>query len=274
MNALALVIVAQLLPAGGVVRGGMADLREPRDAIGLITTTLLADPLAQRPGQRFDPGRDYRHDVQGVAQLGINIPILRVGPITASLQSGVISRFRMEVSDNDQLSIDYEVGFPINYTRGSFEGRMRFMHRSSHIGDEVILNEGIRRLEFDHEEINALVARRFGWLRAYVGGTRTIATSFKAIDRHGLQAGADAEWRVIQNFSARAGVDWQRHTISQGSATIAAVSGISYKGRGGSVAFDLVYANGATFLGEFFPDRERYWGCRLVFRELVAGSGN
>ncbi|HUP88247.1 MAG TPA: DUF1207 domain-containing protein [Longimicrobiales bacterium] len=272
MNALALIIAAQLLPAGGLVRGGLADLREPRDAIGLITTTLLADPLAQRPGQRFDPSHDYSGDTQGVAQLGINIPILRVGPFTTSLQSGVISRFRMEVSSNDALSIDYEVGFPVNYKHGNYEARVRFMHRSAHVGDEVILHEGIRRLNFDREEINALVARRFGGLRAYLGGTKTIAGTFDDIDRHGIQAGADAEWPVTRGFSARAGVDWQRHTLSQGSATIAAVTGISYKGKAGVLSVDLLYSDGATQLGEFFPDRERYWGGRLVFRELVRGK--
>ncbi|MGQ0560924.1 MAG: DUF1207 domain-containing protein [Gemmatimonadota bacterium] len=268
----------QVLPAAPVVPGGLADAREPRVGLALISSGLFADELIARQGQGLPAGEDASRDRHGVVQLGTNFPLLRLGTVVFSLQGGLISRFRLERSDNDQLSSDYTVALPINYARGDWQARVRLLHRSAHLGDELVQNTMIRRLEFDHEEIDALVRRTVGPLSVYGGGTLTVASSFEQ-DKWGVQLGAElrrgvgrersrgdeAGWGVV------AGVDWQRHSIANGNSRFGAVAGVARRGPAGRVALEAVFQTGASVLGEFFLERERYWGVQL---ELGRSNGH
>ena len=262
MHALLLIAaLQQLLPAGPLVPGGLADGREPRVAIGFIHTDLLADPLVAREGQSV-PGGDLSRDLHGVVQLGTNFPLIRFGKAALSIQGGLISRFRLETSDNDALSSDYMVAFPLNFQDGPFQARVRLIHRSGHLGDEVVQNSGIRRLEFDHEEVDGLIARTAGPLRVYGGGTLTLASSFD-IDRWGAQVGADGAWPVAAGWLVRAGIDWQHHTIADAART-AVVAGVERRGPAGALRLEGLYQSGASATGEFFLERERFWGLQVV----------
>jgi hypothetical protein len=261
----AVVIAQQIIPASPLISGGLADPREPRSAVGFLITNLFADELHARPAQGF-PSRDtldLKSDTHGVVELGINFPLVQIGQVTASLQGGVTSRFRLESKDNDALSTDYMIALPFNYVRGAYGGRVRLIHRSSHLGDELVQNTSIRRLEFDHEEIDALLERRFGSVRGYVGGTLTLASSFEH-DKRGVQVGADGQWRLGRNLKGVGGIQWERHTITQGSSRVSAAAGLTVRGPGGTATLEARYLNGATPVGEFFLDRETFWGLRLV----------
>ncbi len=265
MNALVLVVALaqQVLPATPVVRGGFADAREPRTGIGFLVTNLFADPLQDRPGQGFPAGEDVARDTHGTAQFGANFALVRAGPVVVSLQAGVIARFRVEKQDNDALSTDYQVSLPFNFTSGPWAARVRILHRSSHLGDELEQNTSIRRIEFDHEEIDGLMAHSYGAWRVYAGGTWTLASSF-AWDKHGVQIGADGAWPLGGGVSALAGIDWQKHSISRGLSQRSATAGLELKGVGGSISLLGRYLAGQSPIGEFFLDRERYWGLSLV----------
>lgn len=260
---LVLTVAQQILPAGPIVPGGLADPREPRVAMGALVTNLLADELRARPNQGFPSGSDVRSDVQGVVELGTNFPLVKVGATAVSLQGGLIARFRLEANDNDALSSDYMVALPINYERGRYAGRVRLIHRSGHLGDETEQNTTIRRLEYDHEEIDAFVSRSLGPARVYFGGTVTVASSF-VNDKRGVQIGADSRWLLGRMWYGRAGVDWQHHTITQGNGVIALVAALEKRGPAGSAALQARFLSGATPIGEFFLDQERYWGLSLV----------
>ena len=241
-------------------------MREPRVTIGMIVTDLLADPLVARSGQGFPPGEDVARDVQGVVELGIDFGLVRAGAITLSLQGGALSRFRLERSDNDALSVDYMVALPIGYVGQRWQARARLIHRSAHLGDEVVLHDGLRRLEYDHEEIDALVARVIGPIRVYAGGTLTLASSFEE-DDWGVQLGADGgvgrgTWKLV------GGIDWQRHSINNGNSRLAAVAGVQFTGGNGRLSLQGTFSTGASPLGEFFLERERFWGLRVVLDAL------
>jgi hypothetical protein len=261
MHALILFAALQGLPAGPVMKGALADPREPRVAVGFVMSTLLADDFVARPGQDLPSGLDAANDAHAVVQLGTDFPLLRVGAVLISIQGSHISRFRLEASDNDHLSSDYLVAFPVSYRHGEWEGRLRLMHRSGHLGDELVLGSTLRRLEFDHEEIDALVARRVGPLRVYVGGTLTLASSFDR-DKGGWQVGLDGERDIGRGWSVEGGLDYQRHAIQlDGRSSV--LAGLKKAGQAGRIALEAVYLNGGSPIGEFFLDSERYWGVQL-----------
>lgn len=245
--------------------GGLADAREPRVAIGFIASNLLADPLVAREGQTI-PSGDLASDVQGVVQLGTDFPLLRAGRVIVSIQGGVLSRFRLEASDNDALSSDYMVAIPLSYAHGPFAARVRVIHRSSHLGDELVQNSGIRRVEYDHEEVDALLARRVGPIRVYGGGTLTLASSFDT-DRWGVQAGADGDWRPRPGWGLRAGVDWQNHSM-QKAGRLAVTGGVGVRGSAGRAWLEGVFQTGGSAVGEFFLETERYWGLQVVLERF------
>jgi hypothetical protein len=265
MQALLLIAALQILPGGTPMRGGLADAREPRVAIGFVATNLLADPLVAREGQA-KPSGDLASDVHGVVQLGTDFPLLSAGRVLVSLQGGLISRFRLEASDNDALSSDYMVAVPVSFAEGPFSARVRVIHRSSHLGDELVQNSGIRRLEYDHEEVDALVARRMGPIRVYGGGTLTLASSFDR-DRWGVQVGADGDWRPGPGWGLRAGIDWQSHSIQQGGR-LALTGGVGVRGSAGTASLEGVFQTGASPIGEFFLESERYWGLQVVLERF------
>lgn len=245
--------------------GGLADAREPRVAIGFIATNLLSDALVAREGQA-KPSGDLTSDVHGVVQLGTDFPLLRTGPVILSLQGGLISRFRLEARDNDALSSDYMIALPVSYAHGPLAGRIRLIHRSGHLGDELVQNSGIRRLEYDHEEVDALVARRIGPIRVYGGGTLTVASSFDT-DRWGAQAGADGEWWPATSLGLRAGVDWQTHSMQPGGR-LGVTAGVGVRGSAGTASIEGVFQTGASAVGEFFLETERYWGLQVVLERF------
>ncbi|MGQ0814125.1 MAG: DUF1207 domain-containing protein [Gemmatimonadota bacterium] len=262
----------QLLPNGPLMPGAIADGREPRVAIGFVSSTLFADELVARAGQGLGPGEEPESDVHGVVQLGTNFPLLRIRSAVVSLQGGLISRFRLEAQDNDALSSDFMIALPVSYSGGAWQARMRLIHRSSHLGDELVQNTTIRRLEYDHEEIDGLIARFIGPLRVYGGGTLTLASSFGS-DEWGIQFGTDLRRAVgwgpgvggsTSGWGYTAGIDWQRHSIANGHSRFSAVAGIGRWGPAGQIRLDSVFQTGASPIGEFFPERERYWGLQLV----------
>ena len=243
-------------------QGAMADPREPRVAIGVLRSSLFADQLEERPGQGLAEPREW--DTHGVVQLGIAKPVFRIGTITAGIQGGAISRFRLDTSDNDALSIDYMVALPVTFQLAGTQTRLRLIHRSAHLGDEVVLNSGLRRLEFDHEELDLALRRKLGaGLTGYLAGTLTLASSF-AWDDGGVQAGIEGRWPAGEVWAVTAGLDWQRHGISDWVDQFNAVLGAERQILGWSGRLQGRFHSGATHLGEFFRDREKAWGAELI----------
>lgn len=240
----------------------MADPREPRIAIGFLRSNLFGDPLAERPGQGLAEAREW--DTHGVVQLGVKRPIARIGGATFGIQGGAISRFRLDVSDNDALSIDYVIALPVTFLVAGTQTRVRLIHRSAHLGDEVVINTGLRRLEFDHEEID-LGLRRYlgGGVTGYLAGSLTIASSFDW-DDGALQAGLEGRWGRPTGWRMVTGLDWQRHAIADWTDQFNVVAGVEREIRGWTGRLEGRLHTGATHLGEFFRDRENAWGATVI----------
>jgi hypothetical protein len=243
--------------------GALADPREPRIGIGFLRSDLFADELLARPGE--GPAERPEADTHGVVQLGLSRALFGGDRWTVGLQGGAISRFRLDTSDNDALSVDYLIAVPVELRFLGTQSRVRLIHRSAHLGDELVQNSSVHRLEFDHEEVDFLVARSFlGWLRAYGGGSLTLASSYDQ-DNGGFQFGVEAGWPVGGIWRVRGGVDWQRHSLSDWADQLNVVTGFEGAGAGSRIRVQARYHSGASHLGEFFLEREKAWGAELIF---------
>jgi hypothetical protein len=244
-------------------QGALADPREPRIGVGFLRSDLFADDLIVRPGE--GPSGNPESDTHGVVQLGLSRALLGGERWAVGLQGGAISRFRLDTSDNDALSVDYLVALPLELRFGGTQGRVRLIHRSAHLGDELVVNSSVHRLEFDHEEVDFLVSHTFwGWLRPYAGGSLTVASSFEA-DDGGIQLGAEGSWHLGGIWQFRGGVDWQRHSLSDWADQLNVVTGFEATGPGSRVRLQGRYHSGASHLGEFFLEREKAWGAEVIF---------
>jgi len=260
----------------------LADPREVQLATGLAWTNLFRPDAgaAERPQFAFDDPEDMRRDLHGTVALGTTLPLWGTEPwpeggIVVAAQAGVFARFRVEEPSRDYAASDWMVALPIEIERNPFAARLRIVHRSSHLGDEVIEDIGVRRIEFGHEALELLLARRLGNGRVYGGG----AWIFRSNTEHerllagrgirddaALQLGIDGTWVSWADgrLGLLAGVDWQSAQRTGWRDQFSAIAGIAARGPAGGLRLVLRYFDGPSSVGEFFLTHESFWSIELV----------
>ncbi|HEX6939460.1 MAG TPA: DUF1207 domain-containing protein [Longimicrobiales bacterium] len=275
----------QWFPAHGRFTPFLADPHEIRLAAGLAWTDLF-DPHkvpAERPPLRFNDPGDMAHDLQGLVALGGTLPLWGSSAdagrgLVVSLQAGVFARFRLEEPSRDYTASDWVVALPVTWTDGPVAVRARVLHRSAHLGDEVILDTGARRIEYAHEAFDIAVAYRVRPSTRIYGGSTWIFRSLTEAepllrarypdldDDAALQLGFDGEWplRADGRISALAGLDLQSAGRTGWRTQLSAVAGLGARGPGGGLRLLLRFFDGTSTLGEFFLTDESYWMIEAV----------
>jgi hypothetical protein len=217
-------------------------------------------------------------DIQGEAALGGNVRIWQPmqwadGGLTLGLQAGVFGRFRLEVSSNDMVASDWIVAFPAEIARGDWSGRLRLMHWSAHVGDELI-EMGVARVDFTNETLEALVAYGPGDFRLYGGGGLVLRSSLENEPQLGpdfsddlvIRFGADARVRpwARDDVTLDGGVDWQNSDRTGWEGQLSVRFGITVRDGARSAGLSGVYHRGPSPMGQFFLTDERYWGIELI----------
>ena len=263
----------------------VADPLEPRMGIALIQTDVFerAGEGRERPEFSFPDPEDAAKDVNAAAAIGGSIPLLQLadwpgkGGIVASAQLGVFSRFRIEYPSRDDVGQDWFVGMPFEVQYNKFSGRFRIMHRSSHIGDELVEVTGARRIEFGGEFADFLGAYEvIDDTRVYGGGTWNFRSyterlpALRARDMHDtfeVHAGIDRSWYGWSEGKTGVigGVDWQSAQRTGWRSQFSVAGGFAAKvpnGQGTKVL--LRYFHGPSSMGEFFMTTETFWGLEWV----------
>lgn len=257
----------------------VADPLEPRMSIGLLQTDVFerAGEGRERPEFSFPDPEDASSDVNAAAAIGGSIPLLHLaewpgkGGIVASAQLGVFSRFRIEYPSRDDVGQDWFVGMPFEFAYDQWTGRFRIMHRSSHIGDELVETTGARRIEFGGEFADFLLGYRvIEGARLYGGATwnfRSYTEQLPALrvrdmhDTFAVQAGVDGSWYVWSQGRAgiTGGVDWQSAQRTGWRSQFSATGGVVARVGGQSTNLMLRYYHGPSVMGEFFLTPETFW---------------
>jgi hypothetical protein len=254
----------------------VVDPLEPRMSLGLLQTNVFerAGEGRERPQFVFPDPDDAASDVNVGAGIGGSIPLFHLaewpgkGGIVASAQLGVFSRFRIEYPSRDDVGQDWFVGMPFEFAYDRWTGRFRIMHRSSHIGDELVETTGAQRIEFGGEFADFLLGYRFmDVARVYGGGTwnfRSYTEQLPALrvrdmhDTFALQGGVDAAWYPWSNgrTGLTGGFDWQSAQRTGWRSQFSLAGGITARKAGQSTNLLLRYYHGPSVMGEFFMTPE------------------
>ena len=83
------------------------------------------------------------------------------GQWEAGVQAGVFSLFDIG-SDRKQLTNgDYMVSLMTSYRAGDWSAFLRYLHQSSHLGDEFLLSTSVRRVNVSYEMVDAKLSYDF-----------------------------------------------------------------------------------------------------------------
>lgn len=237
---------------------------------------LISDPNEPQLGTALRSGKfSNRGSLDGIASFGATLPIIGFNPgggnaiVQIGAAGGAIARFDMKTVANDIVSEDYEIGLPVWVRAGAFGARLRVYHRSSHIGDEFVLNNpGFTRFDMTYEAVEAILAASFGAGRAYVGGDYIYHNVTTEIDPGVLRAGADViSESGFTTGSLRArlvgGVDLKASRDLEWSVSKSAVAGFELsrlESRSPSMRILLEFFSGPSQAGQFYGKSERYIG--------------
>ena len=161
---------------------------------------LIADPKAMRSFLSYLHEEESVDSIESVGSVGISdsFGLARWGAnarsdgVQLSLEGAIFAQFDLGSSSYDLINADYIVALPLTMRKGPVSARLRIMHQSSHLGDELLL----RRNELERENISfeaadfilSLDARA---LRLYGGGEYIFNRSPKDLEHYVAQGGIE-----------------------------------------------------------------------------------
>ncbi|MBI1389638.1 MAG: DUF1207 domain-containing protein [bacterium] len=146
---------------------------------GDLFEPFIADPYQSQFGLGYRLQEHF--DATGVAEFGEVLPVYRwtdlFGPghtLQMNLEGAVWGYFNME--DGGHLdNADFQVGIPFVYRFDDFALRVRYMHRSGHLGDDYIADNNLTgasavNRQLDQNSLDLVASYGPGWWRVYGGG--------------------------------------------------------------------------------------------------------
>jgi hypothetical protein len=270
----------RLMPSVRTIRPLAADPLAARLSVSLLSTDLLAKRGAERPPFELEWPAD--REVVAAVALGGVLPILLLGDgpdghAVLVVDGRVFSRFRVEKESRDDMGQDWFIGGGVEATRRRWSGRALIMHRSSHLGDEFVVETGAQRIEFGSEHVDLFAAYEVPGLARVYGGSNLIFRSYlrrdtvlrqlALSDRVVVQLGADREWQPWPDdrLGITAGVDWQAAERTGWRRAVSASLGAGFRARASGRTLQLLlrFFDGPSPMGEFFLTPERWWALEL-----------
>lgn len=244
---------------------------------GLLFRPLLADPRWPAFGTTI---RRYLDDskwetVAAVA-LGDMLPIVRgrAGESLlweAGVHAGAWGLFDMDSDSADLINLDFIVGGFGSLRYGPWSGIARIFHRSTHLGDEEVINHKTNRLNFSYEGMDARVAYEpWSWLRVYAGGGYLLRVEPKNYAPWSLTGGAELRsQRTFARLRPVLGVDVQSREEHDWEPQISVRAGVELESPvvvGRHIQLLIEYFNGNSLDGQFYTRNVEYLGLGIHFK--------
>lgn len=260
----------RLFPDGDVFRSLLADMMEPRFYGSLRRVDFGEPPLPTGGDEEITAGLvalGERLDVWGLRDEG-SCEGLQLG-----IFGSVFSQFNMDAASSDLLNTDFTAGLRVTGRAGPWSARLRFFHQSSHLGDELLLNNpGVERENLSFETVDALlsvdgrVKEAVLW-RLY-GGAGYIVRSSSAHDRGVAQWGAELRgpmWNAGDDTLLRllAAGDFRSFEDREWGTTASVKAGLEWASRRTTrrIRILLAYLDGFVPFGQFFSTTQlTSWG--------------
>jgi len=248
--------------------------------VGTLFTPLLADPKETRFSANMVYTRYPPRDARGASvSAGGEIGLLReVSEMSSDTQwqlgisGGAFGEFDLDSPSSDLVNVDYSIGFPFTFRQGRASVRFRPYHQSSHVGDEFLLRNLVQRVDFAYDSLETLVSIEEATVRIYAGGEYFIRRQPENLKRQlahgGLEARSPRPYSSgpLGNIWLVAAVDVKSWEEMKWSPAWSVKGGFEWAAqvRPGesrrSLSFLVIYYDGFTPYGQFYPERLDFWG--------------
>jgi hypothetical protein len=118
------------------------------------------------------------------------------------IQAGVFSFFDLTRESKDLVNADYMGGIFGSYRYQNFSTMLRVFHQSSHLGDEFLLRDRVRRINLSYEQVDLRLSYKFfNTLRLYGGGGYLFDQEPASLRPWTTQYGVEIEspWKLAGN---------------------------------------------------------------------------
>lgn len=241
-----------------------------------IFTPLLADPrwphFSLSYGRRIHQGFPSYRDAAMIS-LGEHIGMVeyvaeggtRYG---VGLQPAVFGLFNLDDPSRLLVNADYRLGIPFDFRTGPFSLEASIMHQSSHLGDEIVLEIPVARVNLSYESALVTVSYEIGDLRVYAGGG-TIVHSVPA-DLEPWSAWQGLEWstRAGRSFGPVAAVHLEERQETGWEPAVSVRAGVEFvdpKRPRRRFQILVEYFRGHDPNGQFFSNRIESIGLGIHF---------
>jgi hypothetical protein len=265
-----------------------ATMTAPRELdTGWLPQGRLFDPLVADPRwPHFSAAYHYYIDESlrhvGAVSFGETFSLYRwktpTGWWEAGLQAGVFSIFDLDAESFDLINADYFAAAVGGYRYGDFSALGRLFHQSSHLGDEFLLRNRVRRVNLSYEGIDLKLSYEF-WrlpesmrsvLRIYGGGGYLFHVDPSSIAPWSTQVGLElrSPWpRRGSWYRPIAAVDLQNREENDWSADVSLRAGVQFDGvlAPRNLQLLLEYFRGRSPNGQFYRDKIDYVGVGTHF---------
>jgi len=262
------------LPRGDLFEPLLADLKQEKFYLSYRHVRFRGDGV---PAEGL--GKSINAGIMGLGASfglwGLHDPESSDG-LQVNFFGATFSQFNLDASSDDLINTDFLVGIPVTLRRGSFSARIRFYHQSSHLGDELLLNNpNVVRENVSFEEIDSLFSfEGHGW-RFYGGGGYIFDGSDFKIDP--LKAQWGVEWKGPSGPMPRLdqvrmrpvfGGDFKSYEEQGWNITTSLAGGLEWlrKDSSNGIRLLLVYLRGFMPFGQFFiTEKMENFGVEIQF---------
>ena len=262
-----------LVGAFAALAGSSVSAEEAKHPVRVFPRVSLFAPLAADPRwPKFLAGYSYYFgdsDIQhvGSAEAGASIAIVqkdarRRGAWEIGLQVGIFAIFDLAGDSTDLLNADYLGGLTFTYAVDSIAVIVRYVHQSSHLGDEYLLNNEVDRINLSFENLDALLSYQVReWARVYGGAGAMVRAEPSSLRRWSLQFGTELRplsTQTTHKLELLLGLNlrlWQETGWVPDASVIAGITLDPIGESSYRVDFLLRYYIGRSPNGQFFTER-------------------
>lgn len=178
--------------------------------------------------------------------------------------AGVFSQFNWSTPSKDLINTDFTFGLAATHRWHKFTGRLQYYHQSSHLGDELLLNNPIPRLNYSYEAIEEVFALENPLFRIFVGGEYMTSRDPSDLKPWNIHSGAELRGGDSPAFFRPvAGLDvmWKQQYSTEYNFSVKAGLEIGKPAmRDRHIRLLAEFYDGYSPYGQFFNEKIRYWG--------------
>lgn len=239
---------------------------------GQLFDPLIADPRWPHFGASYQRYLDDKQlkDVAAVS-FGETFTVYRdelpLGWWEVGIQAGVFSLFDLDAASKDLINADYFVAAVAGYRHDRFSALGRVFHQSSHLGDEFLLRNRVKRVNLSYEGVDLKLSYDFfgDVLRAYGGGGYLFDRDPTRLKPGSLQWGLEfrSPWPGdAHRYRPIAAIDVQNREQNDWHSDISVRAGVEFKGVlvTRNLQLLLEYFGGYSPNGQFYQQKIDYIG--------------